>query len=87
MTCKNCIHYEVCPTWDYYNDDLYEEGKYCGGFKKFKNKDDVQKVKHGHWIDNNNGTFTCLVCGGKSSKMDYCGRCGAKMDEKDEIIK
>ena len=41
---------------------------------------DVEKVKHGKWIDNLNGTFTCSVCGGKSSKMDYCGRCGARMD-------
>lgn len=43
---------------------------------------DVEEVRHGKWVDNHNGTFTCSVCGGQSSKMDYCGRCGAKMDGK-----
>ncbi len=37
------------------------------------------KKRHGHWKDNRNGTFTCSVCGGQSSKMDFCGRCGAYM--------
>lgn len=41
---------------------------------------DVTEVKHGKWMDNRNGTFTCSVCGGKASKMDYCGNCGARMD-------
>lgn len=44
---------------------------------------DVAEVKHGKWIDNYNGTFICSVCGGKSSNMNFCGRCGAKMDGKD----
>lgn len=48
---------------------------------------DVAEVRHGCWQDNRNGTFTCSVCGGKSSKMDYCGRCGAKMDGKGENFK
>lgn len=41
---------------------------------------DVVEVRHGEWLDNTNGTFTCSVCGGRSSKMDWCGRCGARMD-------
>lgn len=40
---------------------------------------DVVPVKHGEWIDNHNGTYTCSVCGGKASKMNWCGCCGAKM--------
>ena len=40
---------------------------------------DVANVKHGEWMDNCNGTFTCSVCGGRASKMNYCGNCGAKM--------
>ena len=46
---------------------------------------DVVEVRHAIWIDNHNGTFTCSVCGGRASKMAWCGRCGAKMDggEKD----
>ena len=39
--------------------------------------------KQGEWQDNHNGTFTCSVCGGKSSKMKYCGNCGAKLKERE----
>jgi hypothetical protein len=41
---------------------------------------DMVEVRHGYWKDNRNGTFTCSACGGQASKMDWCGRCGAKMD-------
>ena len=44
---------------------------------------DVVEVRHAKWIDNHNGTFTCSACGGKASKMEFCGRCGALMDGKD----
>ena len=37
--------------------------------------------KQGKWQDNNNGTFTCSICGGKAPRMNYCGRCGAKLKE------
>ena len=46
---------------------------------------DVVKVVRGEWKDNYNGTFTCSVCGGKSSRMNYCGHCGANMN--DNIVK
>ena len=39
--------------------------------------------KYGEWKDNHNGTFTCSVCGGKSSRMNYCGICGAKLKERE----
>ena len=45
---------------------------------------DVAEVKHGKWVDNYNGTFACSVCGGKASKMNYCGNCGARMDGEGE---
>jgi hypothetical protein len=41
---------------------------------------DVVEVRHGYWKNNLNGTFTCSECSGKSPKLDWCGRCGAKMD-------
>jgi hypothetical protein len=43
---------------------------------------DVAEVRHGEWVDNHNGTFTCTACRGQSSKMAWCGLCGAKMDGK-----
>ena len=39
----------------------------------------VRVQKQGEWQDNHNGIFTCSVCGGKASKMNYCGNCGAKL--------
>ena len=44
-----------------------------------------RKQSEGGWIDNYNGTFTCTVCGGRASKMNYCGRCGAKMRKHEEV--
>ncbi len=43
-------------------------------------RNDAIEVKHGYWKDNTNGTFTCSECGGRASKMDWCGHCGTKMD-------
>ena len=42
----------------------------------------MKETKCGYWKNNYNGTFTCSVCGGKSSKMNFCGNCGAKMSNK-----
>lgn len=51
-------------------------------------------VKHGHWIKTDyEDTYECSVCGEmwtlndgtpKENNMDYCMRCGAKMDEVEE---
>ena len=40
--------------------------------------------KIGHWINNQNGTFTCDICGCNHSKSNYCPNCGAKMVEPQE---
>ena len=37
--------------------------------------------KQGEWQDNHNGTYACSICGGRASKMSYCGKCGAKLKE------
>lgn len=39
----------------------------------------ARSEKVGWWLDNCNGTFTCSLCDGRSSKMAYCGHCGARM--------
>ena len=51
----------------------------------------VDPVKHGHWIKTDyEGTYECSVCGEmwtlndgtpEENNMNYCTRCGAKMDE------
>lgn len=32
-----------------------------------------------HWVNNQNGTYTCDHCGEKHSKSKYCPSCGFKM--------
>lgn len=55
---------------------------------------DAELVKHGHWINTNEGIWNtvdvlkCSVCGEIDNRMyrsdAYCPYCGAKMDEVEE---
>lgn len=45
----------------------------------------AELVKHGHWIDNNNKTWSCSICQSwipdeQHSYARYCLHCGAEMD-------
>lgn len=76
MTCKDCIHYDVCQYGPLFN---------CEGCFDFINKADVQEVKHGKWllVDGVIETFyKCSLCGFKHQMQEenYCPRCGARMD-------
>lgn len=57
-----------------------EAHRAINGRLREENKALREQLKHGYWKGNNNGTFTCSVCGGTASKMAWCGHCGAKMD-------
>ena len=74
---EDCTHYDICI--------FHIKGDENEKCVHFKNKADVVEARHGYWKDNRNGTFTCSACGGQASKMDWCGRCGAKMDGKGEV--
>ena len=42
---------------------------------------DVATVRHGRWIEHEDGVFTCSECGNAESNESYfCRYCGAKMD-------
>lgn len=50
---------------------------------------DAVEVKHGHWIKDDNGTYSCSVCQSwipneQHYYANYCLHCGAKMDEREE---
>lgn len=51
-----------------------------------KNAPTVEERKHGEWVDNHNGTFTCTECGEKHSKSNFCPNCGADM-RKEKVVK
>lgn len=74
----NSIPNDICKD-DYCKDcDFYPIGKKCYIVRALYNAG-YRKQSEGEWIDNHNGTFTCTVCRGRASKMNYCGNCGAHM--------
>ena len=85
-TCKDCLHYGACKEYEKVMltvSNLFELMFQSGveaSCNNFKSTADVAEVKHGEWVDNTNGTFTCTACGNRASKMKWCGNCGAKMD-------
>ena len=65
MTCKDCIHNEVCYMRETCN-DIEEQIKEFGCMD-FISRADVQKIKHGKWIENGYCDIPC-VC-------SCCGEC------------
>lgn len=96
MTCKECIHYEVCDWHRAYEGyaDLFGAER-CALFEP---KSRFVKVKHGEWIEreierqewekgcfifHRHTVYTCSVCNTSIvglKNMSYCPYCGAKMD-------
>ena len=90
-TCKDCIHEKVCNALcpngllPYQSND-YPAELFC---LEFKNKADVQEVKHGYWKQNqyHKNIYYCSECGrhiedGSDNPLEhfpYC-HCGAKMN-------
>lgn len=88
MTCKDCVHYEVCYCGGYciWSNIEQTEEDHC---PYIKNKADFVEVKHGEWRNvymSSPSSFvgTCSECK-RSSDMPppeqarYCPRCGADM--------
>jgi hypothetical protein len=91
MTCKDCVHYDVCYLIETYGAD---DNELCN---HFKNKADFVEVKHGEWIENDYRTFDgfetvvypnealkCSNCNHNFKKellwcKNYCPECGADM--------
>ena len=77
------------------NDWSYESPAECRGVLEFSIAEvkkiptaDVAEVKHGRWlkIEKQPHLMRCSVCGSTSveGNLNYCPRCGAKMDEVEE---
>ncbi len=77
MNCKDCIHSEVCPVWDSYNDRPYKEGYrgFCNNYDKFKDKSRFIelpcKVGNEIWCVSGRQIYKakvhCISCGGRVS--------------------
>ena len=88
MTCKDCIHYEICQIMSEQYGISKVPSCQCGFFKPSA---DVVEVRHGHWIEKPNPwgqdgshTYICSECNERISVLGtplrYCPFCGAKMD-------
>ena len=53
----------------------------CRSMKKSSDIPNIPAEKVGHWINNQNGTYTCDICGCKHSRSNYCPDCGRKMED------
>lgn len=89
MSCKDCIHYEICEIMS----DQYGISKIppsqCGFYKPTA---DVVEVRHGEWIKHFSyglWHYDCPFCDDgfamaedfEANKLpNYCSNCGAKMD-------
>lgn len=92
MTCKDCIHNEVCYRREVCND--IEEHIRKLGCMDFIARADVTEVRHGEWVqigyDEALDRITCSCCKEYFNLIDncteafnYCPNCGAKMDGKE----
>ena len=80
MTCKDCIHEDVCEKLCPrgllpYQSDKYPAELFC---KYFKNKADVVEVKHGEWLLD--GRCSECLANPLTTHKSYCPNCGTKMD-------
>jgi hypothetical protein len=93
MTCKDCIHYEICSLWS--TTDLDEDKTYEFCYGRFKDKADFTEVKHGKWIPrlvkfgstakNYVAREQCSNCKNFFVEQTrYCPDCGAKMVEENK---
>ena len=85
MTCKECVHYNVCVFSSITSKSVEKD---C---RDFKNKADFVEVKHGEWVywqpDGTNHLWKCSVCGGAivtpmrfvAKHIAFCEHCGADM--------
>lgn len=69
MNCKDCIHNEVCHMWETCSKKLG-----CLGCLDFIARADVQKIKHGKWIEDGycNIPCVCSCCGAEAQYTSTC---------------
>ena len=90
MTCKDCIHNEVCHMREICN-DIEEQIKELGCMD-FIARADVVKVRHGRKIihKRHRGFYSieCPICEGKfpsnkpyTEEIEYCSECGKRLDD------
>lgn len=87
MTCRDCIHHDVCKDYLIECAEHGEAERILNPCTKFRNKADFMKVKHGYWIGKPIAGYArikCSVChtsfAQETGTWKYCPECNAKMD-------
>lgn len=90
MTCKDCLHYEVCAKNPTLTEFSGENEAYC---EAFKDRTKWVEQKHGRWVERRHDgigggwytLFHCPECDTPSAKpRNFCSFCGLKMTEGSE---
>lgn len=87
MTCKNCLHFDVCYIVEHYGADPHEEGAEhdC---EQFKDRSRYVVREKGEWRNNKDEYPECDKCGYMPQYdpmiddiyySDFCPNCGADM--------
>jgi hypothetical protein len=84
ITCKGCIHEEICPNTNAYEDVLNVKN-YCPHFidKSALEKQIPKKgVRHGFDPSKliSSVSYTCPTCHSHISETAYCSTCGQALD-------
>ena len=88
MTCKDCVHYNVCGY--HIDEETFMTTEECS---RFKNKADFVEVKHGEWYVDDfpkqgkkfivcsecRSVIDCNVTYVDENEYDFCPYCGADM--------
>ena len=86
----DALKYLICANVYPIRDDFNSTGYgmfWTGGIEKaIDEMPTVEAVRHGHWIRNDNGTYSCSKCQSwipdeQHYYARYCLFCGARMDE------
>lgn len=85
LHCEPCNHRIDCL--------ICNVGRMIRKIKNFPSAD-VAPVVHGHWskemrftedfMGNRTYGYKCSVCGKLANRLQFCGNCGAKMDERED---
>ena len=82
--CEDAINREdviaLIQCSEYELQDRVDNDAMCDDVRKLPS---VQPSRKGHWINNQNGTYTCDKCGIKHSRSNYCPNCGAEMESEE----
>lgn len=79
---KDYIDYQItkCTVINDKGNVYYDKIGINNSLEKIKSILDELEPK-AKWTNNMNGTFTCSRCGAKRPNDNYCGNCGARMND------